>query len=181
MEKLPAMDSREHWIAYRRASEEKLDRVKQLAKTMLGCFRTGDANDPEVYVTAVIAVLCRYELSIVEAVTSPTDGLPARLNWLPTVAEIRKACEEVHAQNSRLDEQHTRLIEQFRERDEYEREQRQRPRRLSVAELKAKYGDWDQRAADKLQVQSEARAKLIAQVGEEAFDSIPDAPPRSGR
>ncbi len=31
---------------------------------------------------------------MVEYVTDPRTGLPAKLKWLPTVAEVREACEK---------------------------------------------------------------------------------------
>lgn len=61
---------------------------------LLGCYRQGEAADPEVYVAAVAAVLAHYDEDIVRDVTDPVKGLPGVLKWLPTVAEIRQACEE---------------------------------------------------------------------------------------
>lgn len=60
---------------------------------MLGCFRKGEAEDPEVYVTSVAMVLTRYPERVARYVTHPAHGLPGRLNWLPTIAEVRSACE----------------------------------------------------------------------------------------
>lgn len=64
------------------------------ARIMLGCYRKAEAGDPEIYTTAVIAVLMRYPDSVVMAVTEPATGLPSKLKWLPAIAEIREACDE---------------------------------------------------------------------------------------
>jgi hypothetical protein len=63
------------------------------ARILLGCYRKGDANDPEVYAGAMISVLSRYPESVARSVTEPATGLPSRLKWLPSVAEVVEACE----------------------------------------------------------------------------------------
>jgi hypothetical protein len=62
-------------------------------RILIGCFRTGEAADPEVYVTAISAVLAQYPEQVVRDVTDPIIGLPSRSKWLPTVSEVREACE----------------------------------------------------------------------------------------
>ncbi len=61
-------------------------------KMLLGCFRSGDANDPEVYTSAVVAVLSDYPLSVINEVIDPRNGLPSKVNFLPTIAEIKEEC-----------------------------------------------------------------------------------------
>jgi hypothetical protein len=41
----------------------------------------------------VTAVLSEYEPEIIDWVCDPRTGLPRRLKWLPTVAEIAEACD----------------------------------------------------------------------------------------
>jgi hypothetical protein len=62
-------------------------------KIMLGCFRKGEANDAEVYVTAIAAMLTDYPEAIVRDVTDPVRGIPSETNWLPTLYELRAACD----------------------------------------------------------------------------------------
>jgi hypothetical protein len=80
--------------------------VAKYAKLLLGCFRTGDATDPEVYTTAVVAVLADYPDDVIERVIDPRTGLPSRLNWLPTIAEIKSACEDLYGHRRRMAEWH---------------------------------------------------------------------------
>jgi hypothetical protein len=66
--------------------------VKQTEK-MMGCYRKGEAEDPEAYVAAVATVLASYPEDVVRRVTHPLHGLPGKIQWLPSVKEIRDACE----------------------------------------------------------------------------------------
>lgn len=66
----------------------------QRAKLLLGCYRTGDANDPETYVAAITAVLARFPEIVITSVTHPVTGLPSTKSWLPTVKEVLDACAE---------------------------------------------------------------------------------------
>jgi hypothetical protein len=64
------------------------------AMILMGCYRKTDANDPEVYVAAVVAVLTRYLPEVAIAVTEPATGLPSKAKWLPSIAELVEACNE---------------------------------------------------------------------------------------
>jgi hypothetical protein len=102
---------------------------------MLGCYRQNDAGDPKIFVSAVASVLTHYPESVVMLVTDPVKGLPGKLKWLPSVAEVREACEaEIApilaeaARRKRLDEtrEATERVEVSEERrsmaiDHYER------------------------------------------------------------
>jgi hypothetical protein len=65
------------------------------AAQLFGCYRKGDANDPETYALAVAAVLSTYPVEVVREVCDPRTGIPGRLKWLPVVAEVKEACEAV--------------------------------------------------------------------------------------
>jgi hypothetical protein len=64
------------------------------AAQLFGCYRRGDANDPDVYVAGVAAIFGEYPPEIVDYVCDPRTGLPRRLKWLPTMAEIAEACDQ---------------------------------------------------------------------------------------
>ncbi len=67
------------------------------ARVLLGSYRKGDAADPEVYARSVVAVLMQYPEGVVTRVTDPRGGLPGTSTFLPSVAEVRAACEaEMH-------------------------------------------------------------------------------------
>jgi hypothetical protein len=63
------------------------------AGILLACYRKGDAEEPEIYVASVAAILSSYPLEVAYRVTDPRTGLGGKSQWLPTVAEVRVACE----------------------------------------------------------------------------------------
>lgn len=67
--------------------------AKKGAARLLGCYRVGDAHDPETYISAVVSVLARFPTEIIDRVTEPSTGLASKVKWLPTVAEVREACD----------------------------------------------------------------------------------------
>ena len=69
------------------------DVAMRRAAILLGCFRKGEAEDPEIYVASVAAMLSIYPQEIVYRVTDPRTGLPGKMKWLPSVAEVRQVCE----------------------------------------------------------------------------------------
>lgn len=115
------------------------------AKFLMSCYRPSDVNDPEVYIQAVSAVLGMYPKNVVVAVVDPRCGLPARLKWLPTVAEVKESCEV-----------EMRPIYRQREWDRQSEERRNRissttHERPSFNELKDRYGpNWGLKTTDDL-------------------------------
>jgi hypothetical protein len=67
----------------------------QRARLLLGCYRKGDANDPDTYVAAITATLARYPEDVIMSVTHPATGLPIQCDFLPTVREVYLACEAI--------------------------------------------------------------------------------------
>lgn len=90
--------------------------MAKYAKLLLGCFRTGDATDPEVYTRAVVVVLADYPDDVIERVIDPRSGIPSRMNWLPTIAEIKSACEDIEGPRRRLREWDERAVLQIEAR-----------------------------------------------------------------
>jgi len=74
----------------------------QRAALMLGCYRRGDAIDPETYSAAIVAVLSEFPQHVVEYVTDPRTGIPGNFQWLPSVAEVKQACIQRQAYLDRL-------------------------------------------------------------------------------
>jgi hypothetical protein len=61
---------------------------------LFGCYRRGEANDPDTYVAAITAILAEYDVETIKHVTDPRTGLPRKTNFLPTIPELDKACVE---------------------------------------------------------------------------------------
>jgi hypothetical protein len=129
------------------------------AKILLGCYRTGDANDPETYVAAITTILARYPEEVITRVTHPATGLPSKKGWLPTVKEVRDACE---GEFESAREEHFRL-KRIKEQLEM-RERMEKGERPTMAQLKAKYGEnWGIGEPEK-PVEAKAQAPTIEQL-----------------
>lgn len=90
--------------------------AKKHARLLLGCYRTGDANDPEVYVAAIVRVLAKYPVTIMAAVCDPATGLPSTLKWLPTISDVVAECERLHGYELRMADRERRIMAQIEER-----------------------------------------------------------------
>lgn len=58
-------------------------------------YRTDKVGDPEVFAAGLVAVMSLYPAHVLREVVSPTDGLPTRMTFLPSIAEVKQACEAV--------------------------------------------------------------------------------------
>jgi hypothetical protein len=64
-----------------------------MATRLFGYYRASEANDPETFIMGVTAMLARYPEPIAHKVCDPVRGLPSTSKFLPSIAEIREACE----------------------------------------------------------------------------------------
>jgi hypothetical protein len=126
---------------------------------LLGCYRTGDANDPQTYVAAITAVLARFPRDVITSITHPVTGLPSKKDWLPTVKEVFDACHEIYAPILENEARLKRIKEQVEMREREERGERP-----SMAQLKAKYGDDWGIGQEEKRAQPEAHAPNLDQL-----------------
>jgi hypothetical protein len=110
---------------------------------LLGCYRSGDASDPDIYVRAVAALLASYPSEVMKSVCDPRWGLATKSKWLPTLSEVKEACEEAMEPIAR------------RIREQKDAEERKRALakptfvRPTLAELKDQYGqNWGLKLTD---------------------------------
>lgn len=64
---------------------------------MFGCYRKGDANDPDTYTAAIAAVFSEYEPEVVRRATDPRTGIARVSKFLPNPAEVSAACDAIVA------------------------------------------------------------------------------------
>jgi hypothetical protein len=117
------------------AAHQKNVMALQRAKTMLDFWRTGSANNTDTYLTAVAAILARYPEQVIYSVTSPTDGLPVQLTWMPSLKEVKDACEKEMEPIHRREREAKLVAETLADR---EVDKSDRP---TITDLKAKYGE----------------------------------------
>lgn len=107
-------------------------------RVMYACWRKTDAFDPEIFAAGAGAVLAEYSLDIVDLVCDPRTGLPSKLQFPPTIKEIRDSCDSIISIRKEHADRDKRLRAQFAERDEYERELAERKNHQTASELEAK-------------------------------------------
>lgn len=79
----------------------------QRAKLLFGCYRRGDANDPDTYVAAMAAVLARFDPELVREVTDPNTGIQTTekyMSFMPNAGELKVYCDAIAARQHRLQE-----------------------------------------------------------------------------
>lgn len=106
------------------------------AKLMLDCYRTGGANNPETFVTAVAATLARYPDEVIYAVTDPTMGIPVKISWMPSIKEVNDACAKAHEPIIQNELRLKRIHEQMEMRERVDRGEKP-----TLAQLKERYGE----------------------------------------
>lgn len=70
------------------------------AKILFGGYRRGDANDPDMYVAAIAAVLALYDPEIIAQVTDPRTGISTHekfRTFMPNSGELKAYCDEHQA------------------------------------------------------------------------------------
>src|SRR5262245_15071896 len=93
----------------------KAERVVHYARVLLGCFRKGDANDPKIYTRAIVAVLSDYPEEVIKRVVDPRTGIPSRQDFMPTIKELKDACDEIYGPMLRMQEWDRRTIMQVQQ------------------------------------------------------------------
>lgn len=137
---------------------------------MFGCYRRGDANDPDTYTAAVAAVLTRYAPEVVAQVTDPRTGLPSRSDFLPTVKEVHDACELIVEREARAVARAKMEREQIAERHRLDEQYRNQPK----VDLKARHPpNWGMKC-DPEKENEEAKARrqeLLADANRRVFEA----------
>lgn len=165
------------WNGSERSTNDRAEYATERARTLFGCYRKGDANDPDTYVAAVAAVLSEYPDDTIWTVTDPRAGLPSKVGWLPTVKEVRDACEDHYGPTKRA-----------MEREAAERRQLAERKQLAITD------DRPRPTYEELVADCQARGLMIGPkkpavvaidallteygVSREQFDAMPDLPPR---
>jgi hypothetical protein len=154
-------------------TSQRMSEAKRGAARLLGCYRAGDANDPEIYVAAVISVLVRYPVEIIREVTEPATGLPGKSNWLPTVAEVRNECEVLDARERRKVERERQIAEQLQARTQIT-DQRPRPTYEELQRRCAEVGLMIGPKGSRLPPVDPAEIMKKHGISKEQWDAMPD-------
>ena len=72
-----------------------------------------------IFNEAALRIMCNYPVDILKAVTDPGAGLPAKLKWFPSLAELKEACEMLMEFRRQYEDKLKRRAEQLDARDEW--------------------------------------------------------------
>lgn len=75
------------------------------AKVLFGCYRRGDANDPDQYVASIAAVLTLYEPELIREVTDPRTGISTEekfITYMPNSGELKLYCDSLRDRRARI-------------------------------------------------------------------------------
>lgn len=87
------------------------------AKVLFACYRRGDANDPDRYIGAVIAILSDYPEETIRYVTDPRTGISNKYpDYMPNAGQVRQACEAHYGPTRAAIETEARERRQIEER-----------------------------------------------------------------
>jgi hypothetical protein len=64
-------------------------------RVLFGCYRKGDANDPETYTAAIAAILTEYPPEVIRIATDPRTGIARKSKWMPNPAEMAEECDAI--------------------------------------------------------------------------------------
>ena len=156
----------------RKALDDRMtfSEAMEAAGRIVDAFPNGGRDATKSYIGALAEILSSYPRQVALACSS-IRGVVRQCHFLPTVADLVAWCED---ETEPLRRQHDREVRVAELSNEREKEAIERPRRLTIEELKQKYGDWHTGESAESSRET-ARRKLIAQIGQDAFDALPDA------
>jgi hypothetical protein len=98
------------------------------ARKLTGLYPAREVGDAKAYAAGMTAVLAAHPIDFVRRVCDPVKGLPSRLKWLPTIADVTEA---INAECQRRDRiganaryviaEHERLERKAKEDAEWEK------------------------------------------------------------
>lgn len=98
----------------------------QAAENLIGLYPAREVQNAKVYAAGVTALMAAYPVYAVRRACHPVTGLPSKLKFLPTIAEIRAALDDEKVRRGRMGRNCLAVIKAYREREEAEEYERSR-------------------------------------------------------
>ena len=86
-------------------TRDRLDYAMERALVLFGCYRRGDANDPDQYVASIAAVLSLYDPTLMREVTDPRSGISTTekfSSFMPNSGELKVYCDRLSVRRARF-------------------------------------------------------------------------------
>lgn len=163
-------------LADRLMLSEAMDAVMKL----VAAFPNGGADAGRGYLGALASILVTYPRIVALKCADPIQGVARETKFLPTVSDIVAWCERNTDDMKRpveREDREARLLREVRERADADKKlSTDRSKRLTYEELQAKYGpNWGiDNGRQRVKTKAEYQQELIAQIGQAAFDALPD-------
>lgn len=151
-------------------------------------YRTGQANDPDVYVASIAAILTDYPNETIRYVTDPRTGIAANpppdpetgRTWtgMPNPADVKRACETHYGPERRRIERDRQALEQLNERKMLTFEPKKKTYSELVADCNAKGLQIGPKPAVPLKAKEIDDFKAQHGISQAAWDAIPNGPRR---
>jgi hypothetical protein len=106
-----------------------------------GSFRKADADEPEIFTSGCLRLFTAYPREAVQYVVDPITGLPGRSEWLPSLKAVKDALDASVADQQRAQEREARKAAEAKLIAEREAWLKDKARKPTYDELKAKYGE----------------------------------------
>jgi hypothetical protein len=88
------------------STNQRLSYATERAEVLFGCYRRGDANDPDRYVASIAAVLSLYDFELMRDVTDPRTGICTSekyMSFMPNAGELKVYCDALVARRDRFE------------------------------------------------------------------------------
>src|SRR5262245_40107760 len=72
----------------------RLTTLSAAADRLLSFYPQAQPPDPRTYLAGLVTIFQKYSIRAVAAAIDPARGLPSKLKFLPTLAEVNSFCEE---------------------------------------------------------------------------------------
>jgi len=154
--------------------------MKTQTEYLCGQFKNDGTYDPGMYAAALVELFGGYSRSAVFKATDIRTGLASKYKFMPSIAEVREFLDEMSKPT-----QDERSAAFQRQREEWAREDAELAARKANdkkwgPEEWAKHEEFLAKLSGrptKAQIAKAAKDRLVAQIGQEAFDKLPDYAP----
>lgn len=92
--------------------------ASDFASRLMGFYPAREVNDPNTFAAGMAANFSAFPRDIVKRVCDPVKGLPSRLKFLPTIADVREALEAERVKRDRIIGNATWVVREAKRRAE---------------------------------------------------------------
>lgn len=69
---------------------------------LMGFYPAREVRDPKTFAAGMTALMATFPLDLVKRCIDPVEGLPSKLKWLPTLADVREFLDTERDRRARI-------------------------------------------------------------------------------